>query len=246
MSAMPYESNKGIPFYIAITGHRTLCDADAKRASSRIESELSLLKERYPSTPLILVSALAEGADRIAVEVALQKRIPYCVVLPTSADIYQEDFSTASSRSEFLAYLQQATVVINASQARGEDPNLSSRPDIYIYAGDEICKMCQVLIAVWDGLPAKGAGGTAWVVEQFLKPVTESPVSSILPRPCCRCVVHIPVGGLEQTAPPPKYLFGPCSAVSSETEGDDSSTNFQRYLARMDAFNREMNGSKLI
>jgi hypothetical protein len=246
MPVMPDRPKQGMPLYIGITGHRTLGDVDAKRASSTIANELSLLKERYPNTPLILVSALAEGADRIAVEVALGKGIPYCVVLPTSAENYQQDFSTASSRSEFQAYLQQATAVINASQARGEDPSLSSRPDIYVHAGAEICKICQVLIAVWDGLPAKGPGGTAWVVEEFLKPVTESPASSILLRPFCRCVVHIPVGGLEQTAPPPKYLFGPCSAASSETEGDDPSTNFQRYLAKMDAFNREMNGSKLI
>lgn len=243
MPVKSYGAIQGIPLYIGITGHRTLGDVDAKRVMRTIENELDFLKEHYPCTPLILVSALAEGADRIAVEAAIQKGIPYCVVLPTSADIYQKDFTTASSRSEFVAYLQQATVVINASQAHGGDPSLSIRPDIYVHAGDEICKMCQVLIAVWDGLPAKGAGGTAWVVEQFLKPVTVSSARNMLPKPTTRCVVHIPVGGIERVTP--KYLFAPCSLGSSEPISDDSCTNFHRYLVRLDAFNHEINDSKL-
>ena len=45
-------------------------------------------------------------------------------------------------------------------------PAAAARPAGYVAAGQYMLAHCDLLIALWDGKPARGAGGTADVVAQ--------------------------------------------------------------------------------
>src|ERR1017187_4676800 len=102
-------SNAQAPLVVGITGHRDLRDEDLRELSIAIESIFTDLKGGYPSTPLILLSALAEGADRLAAQVALSNEIGahLFVPLPMEQAIYEKDFQ-GDSLIEFRALLEQA------------------------------------------------------------------------------------------------------------------------------------------
>ena len=60
-----------IPIVIGVTGHRLLREADRPALMAAFSRILGQLRRDYPHTPFLVLSALAEGADRLAAWVAL-------------------------------------------------------------------------------------------------------------------------------------------------------------------------------
>jgi hypothetical protein len=131
---------------LAVTGHRSLPE-DTSPLEKAIEDILEARKFD------VVWSMLAEGADRLVAKVALQRGIAIAAVLPF--DDYEVDFEGAS-RQEFEAQLKLCREVVRLSRSRS--------PNGYLDAGKEIVDRAGVLIAVWDGTKAEGAGGTAQIV----------------------------------------------------------------------------------
>jgi len=159
-----------LPLVIGVTGHRDL-RADARLAiAGQVRDILLHFKNSYPATPIILLSALAEGADRLVAEVALQAGIGASLMapLPMPREIYARDFDTLTSRAEFdrlLASADQSLEMatppgVGAAQLQNEP---RARQDQYLAVGEFIARHCQVLIALWDGKPGQ-RGGTGEVV----------------------------------------------------------------------------------
>ena len=73
---------KVIPIFVGVTGHRSICSASVSSAQKAASLELRDLQRRAPTTPLILVSALAEGADRLMAKLALECGYALWAVLP--------------------------------------------------------------------------------------------------------------------------------------------------------------------
>jgi hypothetical protein len=104
------------------------------------------------------MSALAEGADRLVARIVLQEGgATLSVILPLTRADYLEDFDSAASRHEFDALLSVSARVSVL-------PASPTREAAYEAAGTHIVDGVDALIALWDGLPARGRGGTADVV----------------------------------------------------------------------------------
>jgi hypothetical protein len=116
-----------------------------------------------PPPLLQLLSCLAEGSDRIAVRAALVRGFRLRVELPFAAAQYERDFAGEDSRAEFRELLAQADSVREFAGDR-RDPTRA-----YEAAGQRVVSGCQLLIALWDGLPARGRGGTAEIVQWALQ-----------------------------------------------------------------------------
>lgn len=148
-------------FRIGVTGHRDLADPDALRAPVREAlSRLTELAHVAPETglPLVLVSALAEGADRLVAEEALadyDARLE--VALPLAADDYAKDFKTEVSKQEFRSLLDRASDTWQA-------PAGLSREEAYERAGRYVVDRCDAIVVLWDGEGSRGRGGTAEIV----------------------------------------------------------------------------------
>lgn len=160
---------KPIPVEIrlGVTGHRNVTALpeilrEIRAILAKIDDILEDTPHRYR-----IISPLAEGADRIVARVVLGWEGPALppdldVILPFAEEEYLRDFSNPSSRDEFASLLGKAasTVVI---ATRG------TREDGYEEAGHAVVDRCDLLIAVWDGKPASGRGGTSDIVDYARK-----------------------------------------------------------------------------
>jgi hypothetical protein len=128
-----------------------------------VEDALDRIEIRRPigtaATPvgLTIVSALAEGADRLVARQAMLRGARLEVVLPMPRDDYLTDFKTATSQDDFSALLKQASTI-------AELPGNAGRDKAYERAGRLIVDRSDVLLALWDGQAARGRGGTAEIV----------------------------------------------------------------------------------
>src|SRR3989304_6042032 len=89
---MHMEVSIRFPIVVGVTGHRDLRPADIGRLSSGVSQFFRGLQARYPHTPLVLLSPLAEGADRLAAEVAVKMGVRLIVPLPMPRQLYEMDF----------------------------------------------------------------------------------------------------------------------------------------------------------
>ena len=147
---------------IGVTGHRKLENAAALAARVRqtLERIAGLMEAEFPHTSAIfnVLSPLAEGADRlVAGEVLKTSRAELEVALPLEKNDYMNDFKASESKAEFERFLGQATHVKTLARA-------GPRPQAYAAVGRYVVDNCDVLIALWNGQPAAGAGGTAEIV----------------------------------------------------------------------------------
>jgi hypothetical protein len=149
-------------FRVGITGHRRLDDPDALVPA--IREALRQLRELLPEhadsdVVLVVVSSLAEGADRlVARELLAEPTSRLEVILPMARTAYTEDFQDATSLKEFRRLLARASQVRQA-------PGHPTRQEAYEWAGQRVVDRCDALLAVWDGQPARGRGGTQQIVE---------------------------------------------------------------------------------
>ena len=141
---------------VSVTSHRFLHHIEELIAP--IDHVLDAIQARWPERGLTIISSLAEGGDRLVTQRALamfQARL--VVPLPMPEDEYSLDFAQAGSDQEFRRLLGQASEIVRF-------PSALDRPAAYATAGDYMLTQSDVLIALWDGQPAHGAGGTATVV----------------------------------------------------------------------------------
>jgi hypothetical protein len=140
---------------IGVTGHRIL--ADLEKIYAAIDQALSRIQQRFPNQSLRLLTQLSDGADRLVAEHFLKRpgwRI--AAVLPMPLQKYLDDFSV-DSRKTFLELLQHCEDVIQMQ-------NTENRDSGYEAAGEYIIEHSEALIAIWDGQPEQGQGGTGAVV----------------------------------------------------------------------------------
>jgi hypothetical protein len=154
-----------IPFRIRIgvTGHRNLS------TSGNLAELPARIRKLLPETGatavrLGVVSALAEGADRLVVDQVFEQasrlgeEARLEVVLPFDRQRYIElqEFSPAA-QAEFEDWLARATSLVELGGPGGPKTVDAS----YEAASRHVVNACDVLVAVWDGKPSRGRGGTA-------------------------------------------------------------------------------------
>jgi hypothetical protein len=143
---------------IGVTGHRILMELEKIQAG--VDDALCRIAQTFPGQPWTVLSALAEGADRLVVQRVLARcQARLVVVLPLPTDEYLADFAAPASRHEFLTLLERADEVIAL-------PPVPTRNAAYEAAGHYVLAHCEVLLATWDGQQAQGQGGTGGIVAQ--------------------------------------------------------------------------------
>jgi hypothetical protein len=144
------------PLRIGVTGHRVL--AEAERVEAGIEAAIAQVEASRPGRPLVVVSSLAEGADRLVVAAILRRPgARLWVVLPLPKADLLDDFATLESKRAFLGLLARADEVT-------ELPAQAGRAAAYAAANDRLLDRVDILVAVWDGRDVQGPAGTADVV----------------------------------------------------------------------------------
>ncbi len=159
-----------IPLVVAVTGHRDLVGTEIPQIRQRVQDLLMNLAAQYPDRRLRVMSPLAEGADQLVAEVALDLGVELTVPLPMPKHLYLQDFKTPDARAQFESLCDRATEVFELPLAKGNTVEKISTPGParnreYAQVGVFQCAHCHILLAIWDGKVTADLGGTGQVVK---------------------------------------------------------------------------------
>ena len=168
---------------IGVVGHRPgqnriIDEAHVRRS---LKNEIRRHIAEFPNREPVIYTALAEGTDTFAAEIALELGIPYWVPLPMPYDSYSQDYDRAHSPEQGegpaeklrrLVALSDRYIelplkfgdLMDVSISYGDTAYPLARDKQYAMAGAYIVERADVLIAVWDGNDSHGLGGTGDVV----------------------------------------------------------------------------------
>ncbi len=169
-----------IAFQIGLTGHRDLSgvDIDALRATaSRFltgvadavadihrSDQISASKVYIAEPPrLRCISGLAVGADSVLSEAALAEGWSVVAALAFPRAEFERDLKASAELDAFRKLLAQASAVCEL------DGDRESGPQPYVEVGEYLVEHSDLILAIWDGKPAQGAGGTGDVVRRALE-----------------------------------------------------------------------------
>jgi hypothetical protein len=134
---------------IGFSGHQSLS------AGTRNTVRTALIRAFSKWGQVLAVTSLAAGGDQIFAECALAASNDLMVVIP--CDRYESTFANSDDLATYRKLLK-------SSVERIQLPFPEPSEKAYWAAGRRIVDMTDFLVAVWDGLPAGGLGGTADVV----------------------------------------------------------------------------------
>lgn len=156
-------SNKAkIPILVGITGHRDI--ADETELVRHIGDVIKRIIKSYPASPVVLLTPLAEGADRAAAKAVMELRaaikVSYIVLLPMEEEEYKRTFSCKESVSEYEMLKSQAagcfTVPVCDSLHIDQIQDTEERyKKLYANMGTYLTLNTQILIAAWNGSEEK-------------------------------------------------------------------------------------------
>jgi hypothetical protein len=178
-----------VPLLLGVVGHRHIDMASPKLR--RVVRELLLsFRERYPCTRIVLLSALAEGADRLVAREALDAGFSLVVPLPLPVEEYEKDFATPKSVAEFRGLLARAEASFIVPSPDGAAFRV--RDDSYANCGAYIARRSVELVALWDGKESP-RGGTADIVNFQLDGIPEPYVTErqAFDPSVCGPVLHV-------------------------------------------------------
>ena len=177
---------------IGVTGTRTLDPGQLPRLHAQVTEVLraaAALAKTAGVTQLELLSPLAEGADRLVAECALDPssdlKFELICPMPFARQEYEKDFLTPANLDAFNTIITNARPRIleldgkrTASVTHPDGTSLTPAEQIRADHGEEarayeavgrlIVRNCDLLIAIWDGLPGEGRGGTADTVRHAI------------------------------------------------------------------------------
>ncbi len=136
---------------IAVTGHMDLTEATVPLVAAALRDLLG----GYPAAGLVGVSCVAAGADSLFAEAVVAAGGRLVLVIPS------RDYR---ARKVKPAQAEQFDRLVAAAHEVVTMPLECAGREAYEAAGKELLRRADRLVAVWDGSPPSGKGGTADVV----------------------------------------------------------------------------------
>jgi hypothetical protein len=239
-----------LPLIVAVTGHRDLGEDEGGNVARQVRQLFVTLRDTYPHTPIILLSSLAEGADRLVARAALDCGIELYIVLPMQLDVYEQDFGSKQSLEEFRELMRSGCDASVVPMADDRDAHAArvpgpARDRRYAAAGAFMVSYSQILIALWDGSPDEMLGGTSQIVRFALQGVPPKYLSGSkepLRTNETGAVYHVRVNRASQ---PASSLLGvatwlyPGADVADEAAVRAVRAAFDENLRSLECFNRD-------
>ena len=138
---------------VGFTGHRQVKD---EAGVARVLREVLAGLKAEPGVEWLALSSIAAGSDMLFARTAIDLGLGWEVVLPMPPAEFRRDFQDQewTGVESLLAKAEQVRVIGERTQ----------RDDAYLDSGMETVNHSDLLLAVWDGEPARGRGGTAEIV----------------------------------------------------------------------------------
>ena len=137
---------------LGVTGHQRL---RPPASWDWVRAELRKLLAMHAEREGAAITSLAAGADQEFADEALTAGVPVHVVLPCCG--YELAFENDADVLRFQALLEEASYVTMLQHAAPSE-------QAFLEAGRCIVDASELLIAIWDGEPSRGPGGTGDIV----------------------------------------------------------------------------------
>jgi hypothetical protein len=137
---------------IGISGHQNI----PSEAAFFVKQGISNIVSRLNDDSLLGISSLAAGADQLFASIILEYDGRLHIIIPSEG--YVTTFSERDDLDRFWNLLGRADTVETLNYPEPSE-------DAFLAAGHRVVDNSDLLIAVWDGKPAKGKGGTADIVQ---------------------------------------------------------------------------------
>jgi hypothetical protein len=138
---------------VGMTGHQGLPTPTAELVTAALRDTL-----RVYTPNLVGVTMLGPGADQLFARVVLELGGTLYVVQPTTSMQYRDGFEDEAARRGYDELYGQASHVQVLEHTE-------STEQAHMDGGKVVVDCSSVLVAVWDGQPSRGLGGTADVVD---------------------------------------------------------------------------------
>jgi hypothetical protein len=175
------------PYVVGVTGHRDLRPQDLAALRHEVTGVLETIRKQAPGCPVVLLSGLAEGADQLVAEVALEVGVLLAAVLPMPLEIYRTTMpEPAQKRLDDLLLRANFTITLpldgrTIDQIRdSDDAQAACYEELAVF----LVRNSQALLALWDGKPSEKLGGTGRVVRHAVAETRHSASQ-------CRVVYHV-------------------------------------------------------
>ena len=150
---------------VGITGHQ---DLGSEETISWLSDTLESIVKQYGID--LGITSLAIGADQLYTEILKKRHIRYIAIIPSEE--YEKTFTDRNKLDKYIALLQGASDTIKL-------PFEKPTETAFYEAGKQVVNLSEIVIAIWNGLPAKGLGGTGDIVKDALS--IEKPVVHLNP-----------------------------------------------------------------
>lgn len=256
MMQRPAAEKALLPLIVAVTGHRDLNRDEIAVVTERVQSLFATLHEKYPHTPVLLLSSLAEGADRLVARIAMDCGAELYAVLPMPRDTYEKDFASPESLQEFRELMDRRSGEVVVASA--DEPDTDSvdvpgpaRDRRYAMAGAFTVSYSQILIALWDGNQDEVLGGTSQVVRFALRGVPPRYLSGSkepLRTNETGAVYHVRTSRASasrtDSSNDAAWLYPGADSADAESIASTRAL-FEESLRSLERFNREAGASKI-
>ncbi|MFI1051837.1 hypothetical protein [Streptomyces griseoruber] len=135
---------------VGVSGHRSIPATVLPHVRSALRRRFSRKDVAWEA-----VSSLAAGADQLFADIALEYGVPVTAVIPGMD--YETHLGDTQTQLTYRRILGSCTHRIDL-------PLQPTHEKAYVAAGQWIVEHVDHLVAVWDGRPARGPGGTGDVV----------------------------------------------------------------------------------
>ena len=135
---------------IAVTGHRP---KRLKGQQKEVKKWLSEQLDKYECTEAI--SGMAQGADQIFAQAAVEKNIPLICCYPYRKNFFHQEEQKILNKAKNIKFISE---VYTGNRA-------------YWFRDKYMVDNCDLLLAVWDGIKAGGTWLTINYAQKIGKPV---------------------------------------------------------------------------
>lgn len=152
-------------FYVGISGHRNLKTSKIAEYQKKLKEKLQSIVDKNPDKEVIVLSPLADGADRLMVYAAKELGLRYEILLPMPIEYYVWDFDDESFDefyNLFIGARSSNAVELCQGNTYGSIAEYGDERDCqYQKVGREIVDKSDLMIFLWDQKANDLVGGTS-------------------------------------------------------------------------------------
>ncbi|MBQ8643462.1 MAG: hypothetical protein IJ469_02235 [Candidatus Methanomethylophilaceae archaeon] len=177
---------KGVdaPLIISVSGHIDICPEDIESAKESFEKLIRMLNEKYPNTKIIVMTALAEGSDRIIAKKAIELGLNIAPVFPFSKDIYENTFKgigyddVVQSVEDFHFILSNELTYTPCVLIKKKVNEVLGFRALAAY----LVSNSHIIVSLWNGVRSQYRGGTYDVIRMAFEDVDSNLIKYTSPR----------------------------------------------------------------